>query len=290
MLSQAINVRSSARLHFEPARSGVLSWNTYARSGAIRFRLLRAGDAASTWYDYVQWTPSGRKSYSPQSDRDGVSVDVDIIAAQAPFDGIEVVAPEIDFNLLAWASPERMEPSLPYAGDAMILDVPVRSQYVVEGERGWCSPASLSMVNAYHGIDCSVEETARGVMDRAYNGTGNWAFNAAFSGSLGLRAVVAYLRNLDQAARLIERNLPLVLSFSWSDGDLPGAPLSHSDGHLAVLRGFTASGDCAINDPAAPGVAVVYPRTVFEALWQRSGGVAYIVAPVGIEYADVLGA
>lgn len=288
MFAQALNVRGGARLHFEPARKGVLSWNSYAAAGSLRFRLLRAGEPATSWYDYVQWTSAGRKSYSAQSDRDGVNVDVDVISAQAPFDGIDVAGDDIDFNLIAWSSPDRAQPSLPYARDAMILDVPARTQYAVEGERGWCSPASLSMVNAYHGIDCSVEETARGVLDRAYNGTGNWAFNTAFSGSLGLRAFVTYLRNLDHAARLIERNLPLVISYSWREGELPGAPLPHSDGHLVVLCGFTGNGDCAINDPAAPSVRVVYPRGAVEAIWQRNDGVAYLVAPAGIEYAEVL--
>jgi len=69
---------------------------------------------------------------------------------------------------------------------------------------------------------------------------------------------------------------------------LPGAALPHSDGHLAVLCGFTRDGDCAINDPAAPNVRVVYPRAAIERIWQRNDGVAYVVAPAGIEYADVL--
>ena len=288
MLVQALNARSRARLHFEPVRRGVLSWNTYARSGTLRFRLLRAGEAASDWYDYVHWTGDGRKSYSPQSDREGIAVDTDVISAKTPFDGIDVAGGDEDFHLIAWSSPQRAQASLPYAREAMILDVPSRSQYVIEGERGWCSPASLSMVNAYHGIDRSVEETAQAVLDYAYNGTGNWSFNTAFSGSLGLRACVAYIRNLDQAAQLIERNLPIVISYAWREGELPGAPLPHSGGHLAVLRGFTSSGDCAVNDPAAPGVAVVYPRRALEAIWQRNDGVAYVIAPVGVEYADIL--
>ena len=33
---------------------------------------------------------------------------------------------------------------------------------------------------------------------------------------------------------------------------------------------------------------VVYPRAAIERIWQRNDGVAYVVAPVGIEYADVL--
>ncbi|HEX8806428.1 MAG TPA: C39 family peptidase [Candidatus Aquilonibacter sp.] len=288
MFAQALNVRGGTTLHFEPVRSGVISWNTLAPAGSLRFRILRAGSAASAWYDYVQWQPSGRKSLSASSDRDGVNVDVDVLQAEQPFDGLQLLAEGIDFNLVAFAAPTRVVPSLPYARDAMILDVPARSQYVLPEERGWCSAASLSMVNAYHGIDRSVEETARAVLDRAYNGTGNWAFNTAFSGSLGLRAAVAYLQNLDQAARLIERNLPVIISYSWREGELPGAPIPHSDGHLVVLRGFTENGDCAINDPAADGVRVVYPRGAIEAIWQRNNGVAYVVAPAGIDYQSVL--
>jgi hypothetical protein len=144
------------------------------------------------------------------------------------------------------------------------------------------------MLHAYHGIDVPVDETARAVFDRAYNGTGNWTFNVAYSGSLGLHAVVAYLQNLDQALQLIERNVPIALSYSWRDGELPGAPLEHSDGHLAVLCGFTATGDCAVNDPAATNVRVVYPREALEKVWQRNDGAAYVVAPNGIDFASVL--
>lgn len=288
MFAQALNVRGGTTLRFEPVRGGVISWNTHAPAGTLRFRILRAGSPASAWYDYAQWQTSGRKSFSPTSDRDGINVDVDILRAEQPFDGIELLGDEIDFNLLAFAAPSRTSPSLPYARQAMILDVPARSQYVLPEERGWCSAASLAMVNAYHGIDRPVEETARGVLDRAYNGTGNWAFNTAYSGSLGLRAAVAYLQNLDHAARLIERNIPLVISYSWREGELPGAPLPHSDGHLAVLRGFTENGDCAINDPAAPAISVVYPRSAIEAIWQRNNGVAYVVAPAGADYQSIL--
>ena len=50
-----------------------------------------------------------------------------------PFDGIDVRARDVDFELLAFSSPVRARPSLPYARDAFILDVPARSQY---DERG----------------------------------------------------------------------------------------------------------------------------------------------------------
>jgi hypothetical protein len=285
--AQELRARESATLYFEPARSGVLSWNTHTQSGHLRFRLLRAHQPASDWLDHSEWRPGGAKSFSPE--HDGVRVDVDVISAIAPFDGIEVRARDVEFELVGFSSTVRARPSLPYARDAMILDVPPSSQYTDAGnERGWCSPASLSMIHAFHGVSHSVAATAREVFDRAYNGTGNWAFNVAYSGRLGFRGVVAHLCNLDHAQRLIERNLPPAISYSWSEGELPGAPLDRSDGHLAVLCGFTSDGDCAINDPAAANVRVVYPRAAIERIWQRNDGVAYVVAPVGIEYADVL--
>jgi len=285
--AQALGVRESARIYFEPARSGVLSWNTHAPSGRLAFRLLRARVPVGEWLDYAEWHTTGAKSFSPE--HEGTRVDIDVIAAAQPFDGIEVRARDVDFELIAFSSPLRPRPSLPYAREALILDVPARSQFEGAGnECGWCSPASLSMLHAFWGIDQSVAETARSVFDRAYNGTGNWAFNVAYSGRLGLRGVVAHLSNLDHAQRLIERNIPLAISYSWRDGELPGAPLEHSDGHLVVLRGFTRDGDCAVNDPAAPNVSVVYPRAAIEQIWQRNQGVAYVVAPIGIEYADVL--
>lgn len=282
----ALDAQESARLQFEPVRGGVLTWNTLAASGRVEFRLLRAGVPDTPWLDYAEWHPSGSKSFSP--DHEGVHVEVDTISADPLFDGIEVRSRGVHFAMVAFSSPGRPRPSLPFARNPVILDVPARSQYVTDDERGWCSPASLSMIHAYYGLDVSVEETARAVFDRAYNGTGNWAFNVAFSGSLGLRGAVGHLRNLDHAQRLIERNVPIAISYSWRDGELPGAPLEHSDGHLAVLCGFTANGDCAVNDPAARTVRVVYPRTALEGIWQRNSGVAYVIAPVGVEYADVL--
>jgi hypothetical protein len=288
--AQTLGARGGATLFFEPTRTGVLSWNTLTPKGRIAFRLLRAHQTDSDWLDHSEWQSDAATSLSPA--HAGTNVEVDVISALQPFDGIEVRAPGVQFELLAFSAPARSRPSLPYGRDALILDVPARSQYpcakATKEERGLCSPASLSMIHAYHGIDLPLEQAALGVFDRAYNGTGNWAFNVAYSGRLGFRAVVAHLRNLDHAQRLIERNLPLAISYSWGPGELPGAPLPHSDGHLAVLCGFTRGGDCAINDPAAPNVRVVYPRAAIERIWQRNDGVAYVVAPVGVEFADVL--
>ena len=287
LYAEKLGVDQRGRLRFAAVRSGVLSWNTHAEEGRIAFRLLRAGTPDGDWLDHSSWQPGG--STSLNATHAGTRVDVDVITAQLPFDGLEVAAPGVRFESIAFSAPLGARGDAPFAGGAFILDVPRISQYAADrDERGWCSPASLAMIHAYHGIIAPLEEVAREVFDRAYNGTGNWAFNVAYSGRLGLRGVVAHFAGLEHARLLIERNLPLAISYSWSEGELAGAPLPHSDGHLAVLCGFTANGDCVLNDPAHPAIRVVYPRAQLERLWLRNNGVTYVVAPIGIEYADVL--
>jgi hypothetical protein len=291
VLAIAYDAGERAALTFEPTREGVISWNTFAERGDLWFRLLRAHRPSTPWLRHMEWSAEGRQSFSPvhaAGTPAAVRVDVDVIRSAEPFDGIEVAAAGVAFNAIAFAARGRTAPSPPYAGSARILDVPARSQYAVEGERGWCSAASLSMINAYYGIDYDVPATARAIFDRSYDGTGNWSFNVAFSGSLGLRAAVVYLRSLDHAQRLIERGIPVAISYSWKGGELPGAPIDHSGGHLVVLCGFAENGDCAVNDPAAPKVRVVYPRGAIERIWQRNGGVAYAVAPAGLDFVSIV--
>jgi len=270
------DLQAGGKLFCETAREAVLSWNTLAPEGELFVRILRAHQPDSDWLPHAKWSRTGRHSFSAK-DHDLI-IETDVVRSSQPFDGMEVTAQGVDFALLALATPTYNTPSAGYAKSGIKLDVPLRTQYV-EQERGWCSPAALSMLNAFHGHDIDVAATARSVFDFAYNGTGNWAFNTAFSGTLGLRAVVAYLRNLDHAAHFLARGIPLGLSYSWNGDELPGAPIEHSDGHLVALCGFNDNGDCLINDPAAPGVAVVYPRAAIENIWQRNKGIAYIVAP-----------
>jgi hypothetical protein len=284
---QRLGFDERARLRFGSTRGGVLSWNTHASCGRLAFRLLRAGVPDGDWLDHSEWHGGGATSLSPT--HEGTSVEIDVIAARTPFDGLEVRAAGVHFELLAFSAPLYRKSASPASGSALILDVPRRSQYAPDrDDRGWCSPTSLTMIHAFHGIDLPIENTAREVFDRAYNGTGNWSFNVAYSGRLGFRAAIAHLADFAHARRLIERNLPIAISYSWSDGELSGAPLPRSAGHIAVLCGFTANGDCAVNDPAHSNVAAVYARSELEPLWQRNGGVAYVIAPIGIEYADVL--
>jgi hypothetical protein len=172
-----------------------------------------------------------------------------------------------------------------------VLDLPACSQMVYpDGGEVWCSPTSVAMVLGYWdgdggagGCEDRVRAAVEGVYDRVYRGHGNWAFNVAYAATLGMEAFVTRLTGLAGAEPWTAAGVPLVLSYGWRRGELRGAPLPSSNGHLAVLAGFDGAGDPVLYDPAAPRDSAVrrtYPRAQLEALWlSHSGGTAYVIAP-----------
>ncbi|MEP6665210.1 MAG: peptidase C39 family protein [Nocardioidaceae bacterium] len=165
------------------------------------------------------------------------------------------------------------------------------------GGEAWCSPTSTSMVLAYwhrgptpkqySWVNTSyddpwVDYAARFTYASGYDGTGDWPFNTAYAGRFKLDTFVTRLRSLREAELFIRAGIPLVASISFGPGELDGAPINSTSGHLLVIRGFTGSGKVIVNDPAAAtskGVRRVYKRGQFENAWSDNGGVVYVVHP-----------
>ena len=172
-----------------------------------------------------------------------------------------------------------------------VLPVPECSQMVYpDGGAVWCSPTSTAMVLKYWAGDTgpcepAVRAAVEGVWDRVYDGAGNWPFNTAYAATHNLEAEVARFESLADAEPWIAAGVPVVISYYWHEGDLTGAPIPTSDGHLAVLVGFDAAGNPVVNDPAAASDAQVqrtYLRDELEHLWvKKSGGTAYLIYPTG---------
>jgi hypothetical protein len=194
--------------------------------------------------------------------------------------------------------------SAPGPAAGLTLDVPRYSQMSHVGHspryggggEAWCSPTSTSMVLGYYDrlpapatyawvgaghTDPWVDQAARATYDTAYEGTGNWPFNTAFAATLADDAFVTRLPDLRAAERYVAAGIPLVASVSFGRGELGGAPISASAGHLLVIVGFTAAGDVVVNDPASrsrSGVRRTYDRAELEAAWLGgSGGVVYVI-------------
>jgi hypothetical protein len=162
-----------------------------------------------------------------------------------------------------------------------------------DGGEVWCSPTSTSMVLGYWGDnppDCStrVHAAVNGVFDWLYDGHGNWPFNTAYAatqsaGTTPLEGYVARFTGMNQIEDWIAAGVPVVISYAWKKSDLAGAPISSSNGHLAVIVGFNAAGNPVVNDPAAAKdeeVQRTYNRAELESLWlEHSGGTVYLIYP-----------
>jgi hypothetical protein len=299
----------------QPFTSAIASWNVHTPAGSwIEARLrVRIGQRFTRWYEMGHWSRSTsgghRHSIKLQDDADG-SVATDTLGVHTPAD-----AWQLQMLMHAGTSGEMPVLSLVAVttGDAnahgaatshtpgtpawgLDLNVPERTQRVDEspdavggGGDAWCSPTSVSMVMAYWAAtlhhprwDVGVAEAARDTYDTVYEGCGNWPFNVAFASEHGLAGWVERLPDLLTMERYLIAGVPLVASIRVKPGELTGSPYPKTDGHLLVVRGFTASGDVITNDPyGLPGhIRIVYQRAQFEHVWMGgSGGIVYVIAP-----------
>ncbi|WNG47448.1 peptidase C39 family protein [Archangium minus] len=293
-------------------REAVASWEAETPTGTWVETQIRAQISGvwTKWYNLGVWAADTstvrRHSAGSQSDTQGyVGIDTLVVtnkkAAATAFqvkvrlfsaDGIAL--PRVRASAVTLStSPEKnpvLFPGNPAHWD-QVLAVPECSQMVYpDGGQVWCSPTSTSMVLRYWAGDTGacephVRAAVSGVYDWIFRGHGNWPFNTAYAASKGLQAHVTRFTSLAQLEPWISAGVPAILSISWGSGELTGAPISASAGHLMVLVGFDASGNPVVNDPAASTDAAVqrtYLRSELESLWlQASAGTAYLIHPAG---------
>jgi hypothetical protein len=283
----------------------VLSWNAETPPGTgLRFEIRRVAPAPETgWYHLGHWTaePAAgrlRQSVRGQQDAHGeVQTDVWVLHLPARSAQLRVTClggpggavPRLKFLGLSLRDNRVAPAPLPpnRAAWGRDLAVPERTQVIYpEGVSAWCSPTSLAMLLAFWGnhlnrpeLVLEVPAVARAVHDPEWPGTGNWSFNAAFAGSFpGLRACVTRLSDVAELEDWIAAGVPVAVSVSYNL--LRGRPRDRSDGHLVVVRGFTAEGDVVVNDPGTGrDIRRVFPRENLARAWAVSGRTVYLVHP-----------
>jgi hypothetical protein len=288
----------------------IASWNASTPAGSwveIQFR-ARYGTRWSKWYILGIWASDystiERHSVRSQGDSDGfVAVDTFVSSNKKEttstfqlkvrlFSEDGTVTPIVRNTSVAYSTeaPKRAVVS-PNTSTPTVLNVPKCSQMVYpDGGEVWCSPTSTSMVLAYLDgyvgpCEPRVRAAVDGVFDWIYDGHGNWPFNTAYAAAQGYEGYVARFTSLAKAEEFVAAGVPVVMSIAWGKGDLTGADIDSTNGHLLVLVGFDANGNPIVNDPASPSDATVqhtYLRSEFEPLWlQASGGTVYLIYPQG---------
>jgi hypothetical protein len=284
----------------------VVSWNAAAPAGSFLKVEARAisPDRATKFYVLGNWSPDNETfpRTSVRGQRDGISrVDTDTLALtqlagaaqiRVTLGGANGARPDLKFLGASFANtqvPPAVRP--PHsAAWGKIIATPERSQHGYPGAKGWCSPASLSMLLAYWSeilnrpeMNLTVSQVAAMVYDDDFAGTGNWPFNAAFAGSFPrMRSFVARFDDLSEVEDWIAAGIPVVLSTRW-DWLQSGRPID-SEGHLIVCIGFTQTGDVVVNDPAAhlergQSVRHIYQREAVARAWTKSHQAVYLVYP-----------
>jgi len=186
----------------------------------------------------------------------------------------------LSFARRPWDQPVPTEPP----GESTTLpSFSPRSQMAEGGDaaRHRCSPTSLRMVLEGWGQavpEDFYEACRHGAFDRFF---GLWPQNLAALQGYPATGVLQLFSSLAQAKRLLDAGFALVPSVRFAAGALPEAPLTETQGHLLVLRGFRG-GAAEVLDPAAPSVATVarrYPLNAFAEAWLAHRGAAYVLWP-----------
>ena len=285
--------------------TAIVSWNALTPTGTGVMLEVRAriNKRWSRYYPYASWTSAARNSYPSKKDVNG-RVNTDTLELSRAADALQIrvtleskkigSSPTLS-GLWAVTSDSKTHYEIQASTSdqsawGLELDVPMRSQMIYpNGGEVWCSPTSTTMILEYwsaklgRDLADTVPVAAKNVWDGVYSGAGNWPFNTAYAGGKGVSAHVNRLSSLTEAETFIKRGVPLAISIGWKSGELPGAHIVSSQGHLVVLRGFTKTGDAIINDPAAKtdtSVRTVYPRAALERAWiEHSGGIVYVIEP-----------
>ncbi len=292
----------------------ICSWNAVTPTGTWVEVLVRAKlDGRWTkWYNLGIWASGSetiqRHSVPLQGDDDGyVAVDTLVISAQhARVNAYQLrvrlfsvdgeTMPGVRYLSAAYSTTSTGD-GAPSTGNPdywdTLLAVPECSQMVYDGGEVWCSPTSTSMILSYwegHTGPCEpgVRAAAAGVYDWVYDGTGNWPFNTAYAATHGLQGSVRRFESMEEIEAWVAQGVPVAISFAWGWGELTGAPLPSSSGHLAVVVGFDGQGNPIVNDPGAESdeeVQRTYLRSQLEPLWlENTGGTVYLIKPLPATY------
>ena len=284
----------------------VASWNA-ATNLAIAVEVCPGLTGEGRFFSFGRWTaqpasPGDRSSIGDQRET-WARMDTDTLILSQPVEGFRVRVclggPIESLKRLSLALSRSKEPSADSANRTAwerILPVPILSQADhPEGVTKWCSPASTAMLLSFWADRerrpewrRDIPEVARGVLDPGWGGTGNWSFNMAYAGAApGLNAVVSRFRSLADLEQWVAAGAPAAVSVSYAQ--LKGkATAEPDDGHLVVVRGFTATGDVLINDPGVrrERVQKVIRRVDFARAWAYSDRTVYLVWPDGFRLPD----
>jgi len=257
------------------------------------FRFEVSLERAGRWSAWVAGATIGEARFAPLGGRtDGLAAEIDEFVAEAPAHAVRVrlrlrvddrhaplAAPWL-VSLSAWDG-SLAAPSGARSASATRLAVPALSQMDADEaiRMRICSPASVAMVLGYWGERVELASLAREIFHPALDRYGVWPAAIRAAGRYGVAGYLLRFPDWASAAWCLERGLPVIASVRYGAGELDGAAIPETSGHLLVLTGY-AGDEVLVNDPAATtsaGVARRYRRDQLCRVWLERAGVGYVL-------------
>jgi hypothetical protein len=275
--------RAAAR-HLVPAFAS-LGRDDYS----VRFEVsVLAGGAWSAW---VASATLGPAEFSPLTSPDPVlGVDIDVFTSTLPAERVRLrvrlraddPAHLLEAPWLATLSACDMGSVAagPAPGSAR-LSVPALSQMAEGGALASriCSPTSVAMVLGYLEAGADVPRLAADMFHPALDLFGVWPAAIRAAGRRGVLGYLLRFPDWGSASWCLAHGLPIIASVRYAAGELGGAAIAETAGHLLVLTGYE-DGEVLVNDPAAAepsAVARRYRREELIRVWLERAGVGYVL-------------
>src|SRR5262245_46131198 len=246
--------------------------------GSFRFELSAWHGAG--WTPWVATATIGPAAFpDAPSVTEGLRSEVDIYTAPVPVRRVRLRARVEPAAALAepWIlslSTSDLEAAPSGRSDgpaAMRLAVPARSQMEEASERRdrICSPTCVAMVLEFWGRAVSVPALAAEIFHQGLDLYGVWPAAIHAAARQGVAGFLLRFPDWASASWCLRQGVPIIASIRFEPGELTGAPISRTNGHLVVLAG-TEGDHVLVNDPAAPSSAEVprrYRRQEFCRAW-----------------------
>jgi hypothetical protein len=275
--------RATAR-HLVPAFAS-LSHADYS----VRFEVSVLADSA--WSAWIATATLGPAEFPALAARDpALGVDVDVFKSVLPAERVRLrlrlrvddPARLLDAPWLMTLSACDLGPlaASPPAGAAR-LSVPALSQMAEGGALAAriCSPTSVAMVLGYLGAGDDVLRLAADMFHPSLDLFGVWPAAILAAGRRGVLGYLLRFPDWTSASWCLDHGLPVIASVRYSAGELGGAAIAETAGHLLVLTGYEG-GEVLVNDPAAAEPSAVprrYRRDELIRVWLERVGVGYVL-------------
>ena len=260
---------------------------------SVRLELsARVGGAWSAWVAGVGLGPA---SFAPLADAPPLRVDVDVFRAAAPVEAVRLrarvrapspaaVAGAPWLLALSAADGVAAPPVAPPARTpAARLTVRTLSQMESDAAiaRRICSPTCVAMVLDFWERPVAPAALAAEMFHAGTDLYGVWPAAVMAAGRRGVAGYLLRFPDWASAAWCLAQGLPVIASVRYAAGELRGAAIDQTSGHLIVLTGIDDA-HVLVNDPAAPAATSVARRYHLSDLlrvWLDRTGVGYVLFP-----------